>query len=147
MKKIVLVVLVVSVLYFGFDIRGGINYDLKGTMLYNAEANLTLSISGVITNGFVISALYDSSSTAWYGSLGTYNEYNLDPQKKDLALYGSGSIVFPIEGFDFNKITGGINLGIRYYIDKFSVDFGLFAMLLYNGSRFEGIRLLLGYTF
>ncbi len=147
MKKIVLLLLVLSTLYFGFTIRGGINYDLKGTMFYSIESNLTLSMSGAITNGFVIIALYDSSSTVWYGSLGTYNEYTLDPQKKDLALYGSGSVVFPIQEFDFNKVTGGVNLGIRYYIDKFSIDFGLFAMLLYNGSRFEGIRLLLGYTF
>lgn len=144
---LIFVLLFVGVLSLGSEISGGVMYSFANKLFYSAEFNTLALVKNApnTTSGFTV--LFVTDLEKYYLSLGGVAKYDIKLDFGTIALYGIGGMLVPINDFGFEKITGIVRIGAKYYFGLFSVNSGLFSFYLIDSTKVEGIEFSFGYMF
>ncbi|MGC8820548.1 MAG: hypothetical protein ACP5KD_07695 [Fervidobacterium sp.] len=144
---LVMFLFVFSVLIFSFELSLGTMYSFSGNFVFTTEFT-TLGISQNApntTSGF--STLFITDFGNYYLAFGGIAKYTVKLDFGTTALYGMGGMLAPLNGFGFDKITGIVRIGAKYYFENFSVNSGIFSYYLIDNTKVEGVEFSVGYSF
>lgn len=97
-----------------------IGFGIKGGLVSPEDYDATFTLGGLVD--FVVTPQFsiDAGIDFWPSS---YEEYNIESDVTDIALYGTAKYVLPLQGAPIKIFLGG-GLGIHIFSWETTVDYG-----------------------